>query len=252
MPAAEQVALLINAAHERFAGVHQGEVSQVYPALARRPAGLFGIRVVANDGSVHAVGDADHPLTIMSVSKPFVFASVCDLIGAVDAVSASASTPPASPSTRPPHPRRSLDGRTNPMVNPGAIATASLADGATAGERADITDTNGSTSRPSSRRPPARASGTSRPASTRSCSRTRSRSSPARRAPGATGSSCSSSTAPAGTPPPVSRRPRVSASSTCRPTPRSCNRPRRFGSTSTNRSSTRRFRNHRGPRCRRG
>ena len=37
---------------------------------------------------------------------------------------------------------------------------------------------------------------------------------------------------------PASRCPRASASSTCRPTPPSCNRPRRFGSTSTNRSST--------------
>ena len=55
-----------------------GAVSEVYPALARVPPDLFGICVVATHGAVFAVGDAEIEFTIMSVSKPFVFALVCE------------------------------------------------------------------------------------------------------------------------------------------------------------------------------
>lgn len=36
-------------------------------------------------GGVHAVGDAEHPFTLMSVSKPFVYALICDLSDAAGA-----------------------------------------------------------------------------------------------------------------------------------------------------------------------
>ncbi len=56
-----------------------GAVSEVYPTLARAPADGFGLCVVGTNGAVHAAGDWDVPFTIMSVSKPFVFALVCDV-----------------------------------------------------------------------------------------------------------------------------------------------------------------------------
>ena len=40
-----------------------------------------GICVVGTSGNVYAVGDADYEFTIMSVSKPFVFALVCEALG---------------------------------------------------------------------------------------------------------------------------------------------------------------------------
>lgn len=43
---------------------------------------LFGICVVDATGGIVSVGQAEHEFTIMSVSKPFVFALVCNLIGA--------------------------------------------------------------------------------------------------------------------------------------------------------------------------
>ena len=76
LPAPPKVRLLVDEAHARFAGVDQGSVSDVYPALARVPAELYGICVTGTDGSICVVGEADHPFTIMSVSKPFVFALV--------------------------------------------------------------------------------------------------------------------------------------------------------------------------------
>ena len=54
----------------------------VYPALARVPSELFGVCVVGTSGEVYAVGDTDYEFSIMSVSKPFVFALVCQEIGA--------------------------------------------------------------------------------------------------------------------------------------------------------------------------
>lgn len=135
LPSPPVVGHVIAEAHERYRGVVDGEVSDVYPALARVPPDLFGICVAATDGRVHAVGDADVPFTVMSVAKPFVFALVCDVHGpdAVrDHVGVNATGLPfdslAAVELR-------GDGRTNPMVNPGAIATTSLVPGATSESR---------------------------------------------------------------------------------------------------------------------
>jgi glutaminase len=67
---------LVGEAHSRYKTNRDGKVSQVYPALARTPEDLFGICIVGTRGNVYATGDADYPFTIMSVSKPFVFALV--------------------------------------------------------------------------------------------------------------------------------------------------------------------------------
>ena len=82
LPRPELVQALVEEAYERHRGGTGGEVSQVYPALARVPPDLFGICVVGTTGRVYAVGDAEDEFTIMSVSKPFVFALVCETLGA--------------------------------------------------------------------------------------------------------------------------------------------------------------------------
>lgn len=85
LPPPENVRRLVDEAHARFAPVTQGQVSQIYPALVRAAADLFGICVAGTQGGVHSVGDAEHPFTFMGVSKPFVSALICDLIGAAGA-----------------------------------------------------------------------------------------------------------------------------------------------------------------------
>ena len=66
----------------------------------------------------------------MSVSKPFVFALVCEAIGAEEARErARRERDRATPSIRSPPSNAAPDGRTNPMVNAGAIATTSLVPG---------------------------------------------------------------------------------------------------------------------------
>src|ERR1700687_3465981 len=77
LPPPELVRALVDEAHQRYASVTEGKNSQVYPALAEVPSKLFGICVVGTNGRIYAVGDAEHEFSIMSVSKPFVFALVC-------------------------------------------------------------------------------------------------------------------------------------------------------------------------------
>ena len=81
LPSSEMVKSLVSEAYERFKSNAEGCSSDVYEALTRVPSDLFGVCVVGTSGNVYAVGDTDHPFSIMSVSKPFVFALVCQSIG---------------------------------------------------------------------------------------------------------------------------------------------------------------------------
>jgi glutaminase len=135
LPPAEQVTRLVTEAYGRFAPLSLGKVSQVYPALARVPEQLFGISVVGTDGSVFSVGDAGHEFALMSVSKPFIFALVCDVIGATSARERLGVNATGHAFNSVAGIERNGDGRTNPMVNAGAMATTSLVPGANAAEK---------------------------------------------------------------------------------------------------------------------
>jgi glutaminase len=130
LPPADRVARLLQDAHRRFSTVASGEVSRTYPALARVPAQLFGISVVGVDGRVFSVGDAEREFAMMSVAKPFLFALVCDLIGATGARERLGVNATGHAFNSLAGIERNRDGRTNPMVNAGAIATISLVPGA--------------------------------------------------------------------------------------------------------------------------
>jgi glutaminase len=131
LPTPEVVTALVSEAHQRFKSNTEGENSNVYPALARVPSDLFGICVVGTTGNSFAIGDTDHEFSIMSVSKPFVFALVCNEIGPEKAREMLGANATGMPFNSLGAIERSPDGRTNPMVNAGAIATTSLVPGAT-------------------------------------------------------------------------------------------------------------------------
>ena len=126
LPSPAQVARLVEEAHARFRSVDDGQNSDVYPALAAVPSGLFGICVAGAGGAIFAIGDAATEFSIMSVSKPFVFALVCQALGPQQAREKLGVNPTGLPFNSLEAVERSGDGRTNPMVNPGAIATTSL------------------------------------------------------------------------------------------------------------------------------
>jgi len=135
LPPRDMVAALVAEAHGRYKGNTEGEVSQVYPALARVPSDLFGVCLVGTGGNVYAVGDADHAFSIMSVSKAFLFALVCQEIGPEPAREKLGVNSTGLPFNSLSAIERSADGRTNPMANAGAIATTSLVPGTTADEK---------------------------------------------------------------------------------------------------------------------
>lgn len=130
LPPPDVVRGLVDQSYERYRSNADGQNSQVYPALARVSPDLFGICVVGTTGNVYAVGDSEHEFSIMSVSKPFILALVSEVLGPEEirekiGVNATGRAFNSLESVE-----RGNDGRTNPMVNAGAIATTSLVPGA--------------------------------------------------------------------------------------------------------------------------
>lgn len=129
LPGPEVIQRLVEEAHTSFRDDADGTVSQVYPALARVQPGLFGIAVAGVGGKIFAVGDADHEFSIMSVSKPFIFALVCQALGWEEARAKLGANATGYPFNSVAGIERAPGGLTNPMVNAGAIATTSLVPG---------------------------------------------------------------------------------------------------------------------------
>ncbi|GAA1123648.1 glutaminase A [Kribbella jejuensis] len=135
LPAAPVVAGLVRTAYERFRDVGDGEVSDVYPALSAADPDCFGICVAATDGRLFEAGDARRAFTIMSVAKPFVFALICQAVGVGNVRELVGVNATGLPFNSVQAVEQSPAGRTNPMVNPGAIATTSLTPGDSLAER---------------------------------------------------------------------------------------------------------------------
>ncbi|WP_042726086.1 glutaminase A [Chthoniobacter flavus] len=131
LPSSDLVKSLVAEAHARFKANSDGENSQVYPALARVSGELFGICVAGTSGNIYSVGDAEYEFSIMSVSKPFVFALVCQLLGPEEVRQKLGVNATGLPFNSVGAVEQSADGRTNPMVNAGAIAATSLIPGET-------------------------------------------------------------------------------------------------------------------------
>jgi glutaminase len=135
LPSPELVQQLVEEARERYRMNTDGALSQVYPALAGVPADRFGICVAGVGGTLYATGDTEVELTIMSVAKPFLYALVCDLLGPEELRRRVGVNATGLPFNSVAAVEQGDDGRTNPMVNPGAIAVASLVPGDDVEER---------------------------------------------------------------------------------------------------------------------
>jgi glutaminase len=130
MPPPETVRALVREAWERFAAETEGRVADYIPVLADAEPSLFGLCIAGVDGRSFAIGDADHAFSIQSMSKPFVFALVCEALGgglARERVGVNATGLPFNSVMAI---ELNADRTMNPMVNAGAIATTSLVPGA--------------------------------------------------------------------------------------------------------------------------
>jgi glutaminase len=126
LPGRATVQQVLDDVHAHLQSERGGALSQVYPALAGADPDAFGLAVVSVTGEHVVTGDADVPFTIMSVAKPFVFALVSEAVG-VDVVRRRVGVNATGMAFNSAYAvERDPGGRTNPMVNAGAIATTAL------------------------------------------------------------------------------------------------------------------------------
>jgi glutaminase len=116
--------------HRRIANQHSGELASYIPELTKANPDWFGICLVTLDGVAYSVGDSAQTFTIQSISKPFVYATALADRGR-DYVLGKVGVEPSGDAFN----SISLNPQTgapfNPMINAGAIATASLVAGDT-------------------------------------------------------------------------------------------------------------------------
>jgi glutaminase len=109
--------------HEELRSITDGAVASYIPELARVAPDLLGICVVTVDGRVFAVGDAEQPFTIQSVSKPFMYGLALEDNGR-DAMLRHVGVEPTGDAFNAIVLDEATNRPYNPMVNAGAIAVA--------------------------------------------------------------------------------------------------------------------------------
>ena len=126
---AQTIKAAVDAAYATCLSVSGGANASYIPYLAQVPSSLFGVAVVTAGGERYTAGDVDFGFAIESISKVFTLALVTELIGP-DAVRAKVGV---SPTGLPFNSVMALElhnGKPlSPLVNAGAIATASLVPG---------------------------------------------------------------------------------------------------------------------------
>jgi len=116
--------------HARLSPLQNGELANYIPELSKADPSWFSICLVTMDGAVYSTGDSAQKFTIQSISKPFVYATALADRG-VKFVAGKVGVEPSGDAFN----SISLNPKTgaplNPMINAGAIATASLVAGET-------------------------------------------------------------------------------------------------------------------------
>jgi glutaminase len=135
LPMNAEIREMVTEAHERYRSNGSGTVADYIPVLAEASPDLFGIAVVGAWGRSFEIGDVDARFSIQSVSKPFVFALVCDTLGYEEARLRLGVNSTGFPFNSLMAVELNAERTMNPLVNAGAIATTSLAPGATLEEK---------------------------------------------------------------------------------------------------------------------
>jgi glutaminase len=129
LPVDADVRRAVTAAYERFRDVGDGKLADYIPSLGNADPAWYGICVAGVRGGLFAVGDADREFSIQSVSKPFVFALVCEALGPEAARRKIGVNNTGLPFDSVMAVELNATRTMNPMVNAGAIATTSLVPG---------------------------------------------------------------------------------------------------------------------------
>src|SRR3954466_16287119 len=81
LPQLDEGRAVVTEAYDRYRSNRDGTVADYIPVLAQASPDWFGIAVVGARGKSFEIGDVEQTFSIQSVSKPFVFALVCEAIG---------------------------------------------------------------------------------------------------------------------------------------------------------------------------
>ena len=135
LPMHAEIRQLVTEAYERYRDDDSGTVADYIPELAKASPALFGIAVVGPWGRSFEIGDVTARFSIQSVSKPFVFALVCDTIGYEAARLHLGVNSTGFPFNSLMAVELNAERTMNPLVNAGAIATTSLVPGVTLEEK---------------------------------------------------------------------------------------------------------------------
>lgn len=126
----DNIQKVMEEAYNQYKNVTEGANADYIPALAEVDPNLFGIVIVTPDGSVYKMGNTDSEVSVQSISKVFTLAMVIENKGpeyimekiGVDATGMKFNAVNAV--------EYNLGKEINSCVNPGAIATTSLVEGA--------------------------------------------------------------------------------------------------------------------------
>ena len=135
LPMHAEIQRWVTEAYERYRGDDSGAVADYIPVLAEASPDLFGIAVVGPWGRSFEIGDVGVRFSIQSVSKPFIFALVCDTLGYEAARLRLGVNSTGFPFNSLMAVELNSERTMNPLVNAGAIATTSLVPGATLEEK---------------------------------------------------------------------------------------------------------------------
>lgn len=111
--------------HARHVEDRSGAVASYIPELATADPDWFGIAMVTADGSIYEVGDTRQEFTIQSISKPLTYALALEAVGE-EVVRRHVDVEPSGEAFNSITLKPDTGLPLNPMVNAGAIATASL------------------------------------------------------------------------------------------------------------------------------
>src|SRR4051812_38145581 len=126
----EKIQAALDEAYNKFKDLREGKNADYIKELANVDPNIFGIALVTADGKVYTKGDISSMVSIQSVSKVFTMAKVIEEQGAqvvqdkigVDATGMRFNSIVAVELQK--------GKEINPLVNPGAIASSSLVNGA--------------------------------------------------------------------------------------------------------------------------
>jgi glutaminase len=110
---------------ERFRDLRDGEAITSLPGMERTDPDTFAIAVATVDGQVVSAGDATHPFSLQSISKPFLYGMALDRLGR-EAVHRKVAVEPTGEAFNSLTELEQDHLPYNPMINSGAIAISAM------------------------------------------------------------------------------------------------------------------------------